>query len=81
MMPTNYPLGTGRLHQHVQKLVGTEADLVACQSNDAGVAAAKHLNSRAPDQPEFFQPVDMVRLTDDATYAGRLAGLQPVQGD
>lgn len=42
-----------RLDQDTQQIVGADADFVAGQTNDAGVAGPEHLDLRATTQPEL----------------------------
>jgi hypothetical protein len=69
-------VGRGRLDQHVQQIVGPQADFAAGQPNDAGISPAKHLNFRTPAQTKLGQLVNLVGMTDDAGDLSTLADVK-----
>ena len=70
-----------RLYQDVQQIVGSEADLTGGHTEDARVAGSEHLDAGAAAQAELFEPVHVVGLSGDATYEGRLTGLEIAEWD
>ena len=77
---TSIPQWNGH-HQHVEQLIGAEADLAARHADDAGVAGPKHFDPHAVAEAEFLQMMDMIGIAQDAADAGGLAGLQVVDWD
>ena len=61
-----------RLDQHVQQVVGAEADFVAGPTDDARIPRAKHLDFRAAAQSEFLQPVNVIGMTYDLDDLGEV---------
>jgi hypothetical protein len=54
--------GRNRFDQDVEQVVAAEADLVAGESEDAGVAATEHLDPRTASETELGELVDVVGL-------------------
>jgi hypothetical protein len=67
--------------QDLEKVVGTEAELVAGHANDAGVARAEHLDHRPSAQAELLESMHVLNRPLDLTDLGRLAGPQQVHGN
>ena len=59
-------MGRGRLDQHVEQIVGPQADFAAGQTNNARITAPKHLNFRPPAQAKLRELVNLIGMTKDA---------------
>jgi hypothetical protein len=67
-------LSRRRLDQHVEQVVGAEADFVSGQPNDARIARAKHLDRGPAAQSELFEPVDVIGRADNLDDPGTMPG-------
>ena len=63
---TNLARRTGRPDQDLEQVVGSEADFVTGESDNARVAGPEHLDLDAVAQPELLQSMNMVRLAIDS---------------
>ena len=66
-----YPVPTG-LTKTLSRSSAREP--VASQTDNAGIARAKHLDLRPAPQPKLLQPVDMIRPTNNPIHMSRLPG-------